>query len=274
VVALASEGWRRELGLEDGRLRAVTAGAPGGADAAEGGAEDGAADGAPFSPSGGADDDRRRIEVGADGWRGLPPEGLAAFGALVQPEDGLNLLPDEARERWTRRLGRRAAALGAAALALLVAAGGVHLWGLERKIEAVEAARSALEEPVSRASTAREAADRMAGLLSSLEGLRADRPGWAEVVAGLARALPGSAHLEELSVADRGLVLAGSARSPSALIGRLEDAPLFEGATLENVTRSEGDEPDTFRIVVRIAGGSPGGAAAAEGPAGPPEAGP
>ncbi len=259
VVALASEGWRRELRLVDGRLRAVTAGGASGS-----GADGDAAGGDGDDPA----REARRVEVGEDGWHGLSPEGLAAFGVRVQPEDGLQLLPDGARERWAGRLRARAMGIGAAAVALLVAAGGAHLWGLEREIEAVEAARSAIERPVSRASTAREAADRMTELLRSLGEARADRPGWTEVVAGVARALPASAHLEELSVADRGLVLAGSARSPSALIGRLEDAPLFEGATLENVSRSEGDEPDTFRIVVRIAGQRQGDGAASEG-AGP-----
>lgn len=253
VLELAPDGWRRELRLEDGRLRAVTAGA-----AVAGADRDDGADDSPGAPDA-VGPDARRVVVGEeedeDGGGGLPPEGLAAFGALVQPEDGLQLLPDTARERWTRRLRTRAMGLGAAAVALLVVAGGVHLWGLEREIDAVEAARSALEGPVSRASTTREAADRMSGLLASLERLRPDRPAWASVVAEIARALPASAHLEELSVTDRGLVLSGSARSPSALIGRLEDAPRLEGATLENVSRSgDGDGPDAFRIVVELRG--------------------
>lgn len=263
VLELRGRDWRRNLELRDGRLRAVTrvpaGGEPVPVHAGDGRPESGGAEGTDGAPSGPDDPARPRVlRVDAEGeaLHGLGPDGLAAFGVLEQPEDGLLLLPDAARSRWTRRLRTRAAALGAAAVALLVAAGGAHLWGLDRELRAVEAARSAISGPVSRVSTAREAADRMRTLLANLRGLRPDRPDWASVVAELARVLPPSSYLDELSATDRGLVLTGSARSPSALITRLADSPLFDDAGLETVTRSRGGEADAFRILVRVRGRS------------------
>lgn len=278
VLELRSEGWRQDLRLEDGRLRAVAPAPPpaaAGSDASPAGAETAPGrDGPPETAGAGDDRDgapeagRRRLEDG-DGPAGTTgPEALAAFGTLVQPEDGLVLLPDEARAGWTRRLRARAAALAAAAVALLMVAAGLHLWGLDRELAAVERARAAISERVSRASTTRDAAESLGALLTSVRDLRPERPRWTRVVAELADALPSSAYLDELSVTDRGILLTGSARSPSALIARLEDAPLFRDATLESVTRGSGG-PDAFRIVVHLPGGD-APAATPEAPAGDP----
>lgn len=237
--------WRQDLRLEDGDLVAVAA-APAGVHgdappAGPGAVEDGAGSGP-----------RLRLDGSGDGLQGLGPEAVAAFGALVQPEDGPLLLHGEARDRWRRRGRLRAGALSAAAVGLLAVAGLVHLRGLDRELRAVARARAAIADPVAEASTARDAAERMGDLLASLRDLRPAGASWPEVVAELARRLPRSAYLDRLSSTDRGLVLSGSARSPSSLVPLLEDSPLLEGVTLESVSRGDGQGPDAFQIVLRL----------------------
>lgn len=281
TLELRADGWSRDLRLEGGRLRGVTAAGGDRREEGDRGTGGGDDDGDPRSRAGTGDagtppptavgEDApeaeepapatRRVSARGDGGTsdGLGPSALAAYGALVQPEDGLLLLPGPARERWTRRLRTRAASLAAAALVILAGAAGVHLWGVEREIGAVERVRSAIAGEVARASTAREAAERMGALLADLRGLAPDRPGWPEVVAGLSRALPASSYLEELSVTDRGLMLSGAARSPASLVARLEGSPLFRNPRLESVDRAPGSaEPDDFRIVVELQVTAPG----------------
>lgn len=245
TLEIRGDTWRQDLRLEDGDFVSVAA-APAGVD------EEAVAP----APGGGDEETRSRATLRLDGrgdeLQGLGPEAVAAFGALVQPEDGPLLLHGDARDRWRRRGRVRAGALSAAAVGLLAVAGLVHLRGLDRELEAVARARAAIADPVAEASTARDAAERMGDLLGSLRDLRPDGASWSEVVAELARTLPSSAHLDRLSVTDRGLVLSGSARSPSSLVPRLEDSPLLEGVSLESVSRSGGQGPDAFQIVLRL----------------------
>lgn len=201
----------------------------------------------------------RRTVDDAHPLAGLDAPGLAAFGALVAPEAGLSLLPPEARAGWRRRRRARAGLLAAAAALLLAAAGWVHLWGLDRELAAVEARRATVAEEVEETRAARDAALRLADLLEGVADAPRPGPAWSRVVAEVGRRLPASSYLRVLDVGGDGAVrLSGNARSPSALVPRLEASPLFADVTLASVTRSSraGGDGDAFEITLRLVPGA------------------
>lgn len=226
-----------ELSLEEGRLSAVRALGPGAGD-------DEAVDGSAV----------RTVDADHP-LGGLDASGLAAFGALVAPEEGPALLPPGARERWRRRRRARAGLLAAVAALLLAAAGWLHLRGLDRELAAVEARRAAVAPSVAEAEAARGAALRMGELLDGLAGLPRPGPAWSRVVAEVGRRMPRSAYLRVLDAAgDDGLRLSGTARSPSTLVPRLAASPLFTDVTLASVSRSPRGAAggDAFEITLRL----------------------
>ncbi len=230
-----------ELALEDGRLAGVR---PRAAGADDGRDEPGTT---------------RRTVDDAHPLAGLDAPGIAAFGALVAPEAGPSLLPPEARAGWRRRRRARAGLLAAAAALLLAAAGWTHLWGLDRELAAVEGRRAAVAEEVEETRAARDAALRLADLLEGVAAAPRPGPAWSRVVAEVGRRLPASSYLRVLDAGGDGDVrLAGNARSPSALVPRLEASPLFADVTLASVTRSsraDGDG-DAFEITLRLTTGA------------------
>lgn len=261
-LRLEGPGGRREVVLEDGVLTGVRPGPPPGSDTVE--PQDGDAGG--DAPAG----DRHGRDGGA-ALDALDAPALAAFGALVAPEDGPALLPEDGWRAWRRR-GRVRAWLVTATAVLLAATGALlHLWGLDREIRAVEERRSALSEPAERTSATREAALRLREVVSTVDSVRPRGPGWVRILSEVADRLPASAHLEALEGTDRGVRIAGSARSPSALVPRLEGSPVVESARLESATRASGRRGgESFRIVLTLARppGS-GGSGPDHGPAGP-----
>lgn len=221
--------WAEEVELAGGRIRSVRPLPPAG-------------DGPAASAEG-----TRRLGEAADTPGGLGPRALAALGALLVPEDGPSLLVGEDRGRWRSRLRRRAGALATAAAALLAAAAGLHLWGVERDLHAVARERAALADRVRQTAAARDAALELRELVAALHRLQPQGPAWSEVFASLATALPRSAYLEAFRTREEGIRLSGVARSPPALVPRLEEAPFLKGVTPPTAGRSTG-EGQTFEL--------------------------
>ncbi len=246
-LRLGADGDASDLTLEEGRLAAVRPGTRG-AGAVADGAEAG---------------ERGRTVDEAHPLAGLDAPALAAFGALVAPEEGPSLAPPEPRAAWRRRRRARAGLMAGAAAAVLIAAGWLHLWGLDRELAAVEARRAAVAGAVEEAEAARSAALRLEELLGGIAALPRPGPAWSRVVAEVGRRMPASAHLRVLDAgAEDGVRLAGTARSPSALVPRLEASPLFRDVTLASVSRSAGGsgDGDAFEITLRLSGGGARGA--------------
>ncbi|WP_147029479.1 PilN domain-containing protein, partial [Methylobacterium oxalidis] len=148
----------------------------------------------------------------------------AAGAALVLPFGG-------ARAPSGPSAGRAAAALGAACLALVLT-GFCGLAGRQAAlIGDLEAQMAAVAEPA-RGSAAR--LSRVHGLIDAageLAGLRAT-PGVVAVWEELARLLPGTTYLTEISVTGSGVELAGYSEAAAELIGRLQGSHLLQGPVL------------------------------------------
>ncbi|MER2263763.1 PilN domain-containing protein, partial [Methylobacterium oxalidis] len=153
-------------------------------------------------------------------------EGSASLegAALVLPFGG-------ARAPSGPSAGRAAAALGAACLALVLT-GFCGLAGRQAALLGdLEAQMAAVAEPA-RGSAAR--LSRVHGLIDAageLAGLRA-APGVVALWEELARLLPGTTYLTEISVTGSGVELAGYSEAAAELIGRLQGSHLLQGPVL------------------------------------------
>lgn len=171
----------------------------------------------------------------------LEPVSAAAFGAAIAREDVPALHREPLRRDMRRRIMRRIAGLVAVAAAALAVGAGLYLWGLERELAAVQAARRAMSAEVAQALHVRRAADAIRGRLDAVASVEATQMRWTPVLAALAQTLPDSAYLVSL-VADEGnLTLSGLGTSVPSIVPALEAVPFFTDVTLTQA--SSGGDP-------------------------------
>jgi Tfp pilus assembly protein PilN len=190
----------------------------------------------------------------------LPAEAVAALGAALAGPSAPRLLPPALAEARARRARWRTLALAAASAVVLLAAAGLHLWGVRRELDAVQGRRGEIAGAVARAREMRTNVDGVRARLESIAALEAEAAGWTREIAALAAALPDSAHLRTLAVDSTGLRLAGLARSASAVVPALEAHPRFQRVSLAAPVRFEqGDAGERFDVVAQLQGAPRGG---------------
>ena len=183
----------------------------------------------------------------------LPAEAVVALGAALAGGGAPLLLPDALVRERQRRARRLTVALGAASAAFVVAAAGLHLWGLGRELEAVRAKRREIAPAVANALEARGNVDGVRTRLAAIAALERGAAAWTLDVAALARALPDSAHLRTFAADSTGLRMAGIARSASAVVPALEASPRFERVSLAAPVRWEqGDAGERFDVAASL----------------------
>ncbi|HEX8696815.1 MAG TPA: PilN domain-containing protein [Longimicrobium sp.] len=272
VLAATADGLDLVL-LEDGSARLVQPIAPG-ADAASTAeratqamkateAEGAALAGVLVAGSGpGAEALRTALTLGEDyGGRLLrsreaervPAEAVVALGAARASGRAPVLLPDALVRDRARRARRRTIGLAAAAAVLLFAAAWLHLWGVKRELEAVQARRREIAPAVRRALEARADVEGVRSRLTTIAKLEGASRGWTREIAALARALPDSSYLRTLAADSTGFRLAGIARSASAVVPALEASPVFERVSLASPVRWEqGDAGERFDVAAAL----------------------
>lgn len=157
--------------------------------------------------------------------------GLTIAGIEFETADGTLRLALSARRAFT---GGRAVwqarlfIVAIVAIVLATAATGVHVW--LRNNAALGVVSAAVEALTRDAKTARQALDRHAEALAELAALRKnieDTEPATTVWEELARVLPDSAYLTDLSVKGGEVSISGYAGQAAALVVALEQSPLF-----------------------------------------------
>lgn len=172
---------------------------------------------------------------------------------------GVNLLPDAGRHRradpWQRWN------LGLAALAVLATASAMWMV-LENRRDAADAFE---RESMQRIAQAREASDQRRQVAEHIEGmeylasLRAERPTMVEILDALSQRLPDHTFLESLAVENDRLLLIGQSEEASALVGQLEESPLWRPPALAGALQPDPrSRRDRFTLTAELIVAAPG----------------
>jgi Tfp pilus assembly protein PilN len=189
----------------------------------------------------------------APGVEELPAAALVALGAaLARPSVPL-LLPPAILAQRARRATLRTRAMSAASAVLLATAAGLHLWGLHRELDAIDARRAEIAPAVARAREMRANVDGVRTRLAAIAALENEGDDWTGAIAALAAALPDSAHIRSLATDSVGVRVAGLARSAAEVVPALEAHPRFEHVSLAAPVRFEqGDAGERFDVVAEL----------------------
>ncbi len=179
---------------------------------------------------------------------------LTALGAAVRGHQAPSLLPRSRVADLRRAALRRALTLWASAAALVVAAAGVHGYGLKRELSAVQGAREFIAPQVSRALEIRRTAYAVQDRLEALDGIERDTPRWTPALAALTEVLPSSTYLVSLSTDGLSVRLGGVTRATEIIAPELEDSPFFRDVRLMNVraSSSPGEEGTEFDLSLAL----------------------
>ena len=145
---------------------------------------------------------------------------LSAMYAAVGAGPGL--YPERmyaASRAASQRLARR---LGMIAAVLLIASGGLLLWGVKRELRAVIAERGAIRSEVSQALALRSDIGGLDARSAMIATLRSTAPRWAAVLSSIAQVLPDDAHLTSIQAHADTVVLEGSAMRAAGVFEALQ----------------------------------------------------
>jgi len=166
---------------------------------------------------------------------------------------GINLMPAARRHRRRSRASTTHAALLALAVLLFIAA----LWQMldNRRAAVLEWQRTV----AGHSEAARDVAQAQRRVLELVEGAafldaeRARRPGMVEIMAELARRLPDATHLDKLAIEGNRITLIGLSADAPALVGRLQDSPLWHAPALAGVVQSDpATRLDRFTLIAEL----------------------
>jgi Tfp pilus assembly protein PilN len=157
----------------------------------------------------------------------------------------------------SQRLARR---LGLVAAALLIASGGLLLWGVKRELRATVAEREAIRPEVSRALGLRSDITALESRSALIATLRTTTPRWSAVLSSIAQALPSDAHLTSVQAhADTVLLVGTAARAAGVFEGLQRDPDIT--AVHSNAPVSQqlqaGSPVEHFTVAARLAPPTP-----------------
>ncbi len=180
----------------------------------------------------------------------------AAAGAVSAP--GPQLLPDRVVVERRRGVNRRMIQLSAAALALLLAAAGLDLWGARRELAAVASRRAAIREEVAAALARQDTLESLVARHAALERAGGAAVRWSEVLADFSDYLPRDAHLIAFRGRADSVGLEGIARRAAGVFEALRRAPRVAGVRADAPIRQEasqsgGPPVERFAVAARLA---------------------
>lgn len=153
--------------------------------------------------------------------------------------------------RVTRRRGLISLAL---AVALVCLAAFLDLADLQSELDAVRAARKAIDEPVAEAMAARSELAASATMVATLEELRLATPRWTAMLAALADATPPTAHLRAVRTVRDSVYVDVEGQDVAAAIEGLRRVPWWQGIRTVSPVETEVTESGVVSERATIAG--------------------
>ncbi len=184
----------------------------------------------------------------------VDPRATAARHA-TDTSPSLSLVPAAERAARRRREHRLASGLLAGALVLLVIAGLLELWGVNRELAAVRAERRSIASEVATAMGERESLDRSSATIAALDSLGRTTPAWAGFVTDLARYLPADAHLAALRGEPDSVAVEGVAADAAGVFIALRRVPGVREVRARSPIRREqqpGGAIERFSVAARL----------------------
>jgi hypothetical protein len=181
----------------------------------------------------------------------------ALAAAFAHRARGPDLVPERVHVRRRRTAARLATALAVAAALLLAAAGGLHLWGLQRELDAVMDRRAAIGGAVSDVLEIRGLLGDVARRLGALDDAATGALPWSAVIADLAEHLPRDAYITALRVHADTLLVEGvagnAARAFAGLRGSGWIRDVAADGPIRRVLRDDLPAEERFSLRARAA---------------------
>ena len=196
---------------------------------------------------------QRVLPLSASVLQSMSPFTMAAVGSVVGAPMLPSLLPAERRASARRAVWRQAARIAVAACLLTLCTGGVHLWGVRREVDAVQARRGQIALQVSTAVAQRRAADEARARLAVIHTLLDEQPLWARLLPAVSTALSDSAYLTSLSVGADRVQISGVANAGATVLADLARVPLLSGVTASiPLQRDQTTGKDRFNVSITL----------------------
>jgi Tfp pilus assembly protein PilN len=157
----------------------------------------------------------------------------------------------------SHRMARR---LGLVAAVLLIASGGLLLWGAKRELRATVAERATIRSEVSQALALKSDIGALDARSAMIARLRSATPAWSAVLSSIAQVLPDDAHLTSIQARGDTIVLEGVAARAAGVFEALQRDPDITAVRSNAPVRQQlqdGNPVEHFAVTARLAPPAP-----------------
>jgi Tfp pilus assembly protein PilN len=194
----------------------------------------------------------------AAGWRAEPRQHSAATAAALHAHNAtLRFVSDSADASRHSHERRVAVQVAAAAVALLLGAAALELWGVHRELGMIRERRADIRQDVEPLLAQRESMDALLLGTAEVDAAARRAPQWTAALYDLAMLLPEEAHLTRLYTVGDTVTIEGEGARAGAALQALRSARSLRDARLVGVVDRELADGTTaverFRISARLA---------------------
>jgi Tfp pilus assembly protein PilN len=205
----------------------------------------------------------------AAGWHAGPLDRVSGTPARVAAEwaarTDMELVPPRLAMERRDRIRRTGAAMGAAAVILMVAAAGLQLWGARREVDAIRERRAEIREAVTPVLAAANELVAIEERLAAIEEIQEASGSWTFALVELSVVLPDDVHLLALQAAGDTLVIDAMGRRAGDALDALRRAASLRDVRQEGPTQYELEDGTVARerftlSAIRVPDAAPTGA--------------
>lgn len=186
------------------------------------------------------------------GERSRVQEVTASFAGSAE----LELVPPSLASHRKEKGRRTAMALGAGAVALILATLGAQMWGVRRELEAVQAERASIRAEVAPLLLARDSLNGLVTQVQSMAELSSNSPVWTRSLVELAALLPMDTYLTGFFASGDTVEIEAAGAQAGEAIQALREAGLFQEIRLQGVVERDMEDGETvverFRLWGRL----------------------